>query len=173
MELTISDDIPPPNDGASTVTDNGSSSRFSCEVCSLPLTYAGKGRYPRFCAEHKPGPQRAANTTGGRTKSIDILISQMTDLYAGVATGLTFLPSEKVQVDGMILASGASKLAESWRPLIENDPKIRKFWTRMTTGSGYGAVIIAHVMIALPILSNHGLVPNGVKSPEPTGVPNE
>lgn len=38
---------------------------LTCETCGLPLTYGGRGRKPRFCAEHKPN-RSTVNTTGKR-----------------------------------------------------------------------------------------------------------
>jgi hypothetical protein len=128
-----------------------------CEVCSAPLTYGGRGRKPRFCAEHKP---KASAPTGKRSNSVDVLIAQIVDFYAGIGTVVTLVPG--CALDGMTVAGNATKLGESWRPLIERDPKLRKFWERMLTGSGYGALAFAHIMVALPIMANHGLLPKQV-----------
>jgi hypothetical protein len=37
-----------------------------CEMCGIALHYSGKGRHPRFCAEHKPGAQSGGD---GRKRS--------------------------------------------------------------------------------------------------------
>jgi hypothetical protein len=57
----------------------------------------------------------------------------------------------------MMIAASATQLAESWRPLLESDPKVRKFWQKITTGGGWGAVTLAHGMLAIGIMRAHDI----------------
>lgn len=127
-------------------------SGLSCQSCGSPVTYSGRGRKPKFCADCKPTAPKAVRTS---VKSVDILIAQMTDMYAAVGMGLSFMPS--LATDSMIVATNASAMAESWRPLIERDPKIRKMWERMCNGGGWGSVIMSHGMVALAIMRAHDI----------------
>ncbi len=152
MALDV-DDTPP-----SDVLTNNVPNGYSCRECGTPLVYSGKGRPPTLCDEHKPKAQQR-QSVGRKTTSVDTLVAQITDLYLGVAVATTmFAP-----IDGTIIGENATKLGESWRSLIERDPKVRKFWEKALTGSGYGAVLIAHAMVAIPIMSNHNLLPNSLK----------
>jgi hypothetical protein len=81
-------------------------------------------------------------------------------MYRGIAFGVGLLD----QFDGMALANGADSLAHSWIVLAQTDPKVRKFLQRITTGSGWGAVILAHTIVALPIIQHHNLIPERHKS---------
>lgn len=58
-------------------------------------------------------------------------------------------------VDAQVIASNASELAESWRGLLENNPKVRASFMKMMEASGWSTVIMAHLMVALPIFKNH------------------
>jgi len=152
-----SDDTLPPSDDT---TEPATSDELSCVVCAAPLFYGGRGRKPKYCDDHKP--IRTATGTGkGSAKNIDVLIAQMTDLYLTMSAGLSFIPA--AQADGMIIAVEANRLAESWRPLILRDPKIRQFWEKVCTGGGWGTVLMAHGMIAMAIANNHGVTLPGLK----------
>jgi len=154
MELTIIDsNDTPPND-----TGNRKG-ELECEICSVPLVYGGRGRKPRYCAEHKPSP---GNSNKGTTRksgaTVDSLVESIHGMYSMVAMGMTMLPA--TANDGMIVASKASDLAESWRPLLERDAKVRKMWEKAFTVSGYGTLIAAHLMVILPIAQSHNLIPS-------------
>jgi hypothetical protein len=157
MEIPSSDSPPtdtsPDNRGYDPPASSGSD--FRCQVCGTgPLYYAGKGRHPKYCDEHKP---KGSTTSKGRTGGgipVDILIEQIGQLYVAVSTGLTFTP---LALDGMVIADNAAKLAESWRPLILRDPNVRKFWEKVCTGGGWGTVIFAHGIVAMQIAKIHGV----------------
>ena len=140
------------NDGPDLVDNTAQeSSRFSCEVCGIPLVYSGRGRHPKYCDEHKTSktPSRKSG------KNVDTLILQIGEMY--MASGALLSMFEATASDSMLVSASASTLAESWRPLIERDPAVRKFWEKMTTGGGWGAVIMAHGSLAIGIMTVHGI----------------
>lgn len=137
---------------------------YSCEVCGEELFYGGRGRKPKFCDEHKKNRPPTSATRTTRSPSVDRLVEQISETYRMVGTGLTF--NNGTSMDGMVLLESADKLGESWRTLLERDPKIRKMWEKFFTVSGYGAVLAAHAMIALPIMQNHGLIKRPIAPPE-------
>lgn len=154
IQLAENDTTPPDVIAYQADDTDTSKSRFNCEVCGTGLTYGGRGRYPRFCDDHKPTkPQGGGTRSSG--KNVDVLIGQMTDLYLTASTVFTLVPP--TALDGMVLAQNANKLAESWRPLIERDPKIRKFWERICSGGGWGSVLFAHGLVAMAIMNNHNV----------------
>lgn len=163
MNITFESDDSSPDDNGDFVDADlltepvaTSSSEMTCQVCGIDIAhlYAGRGRKPKFCVEHKPtvGSRTAAS---GSTRSVDTLIGQMAEMYAAVGAGLTFIPP--TATDGMIISGHATSMAESWRPLILRDPKVRKFWEKMTTGGGWGTVIMAHSVVALAIMQAHNV----------------
>lgn len=161
MELHISDDTLPVMDD--TVNDESSNptafGELECQVCGKALIYAGRGRKPRFCEDHKPkGAKSSGSTNRSKGVPIDTLVNNIEQFYMTVGMGLSFLPA--TQPDSMTVVSSASQLAESWRPAIEANPKIRKFWEKMFTAGSYGTVITAHLIVAIPIMQRHNIIPS-------------
>jgi hypothetical protein len=58
--------------------------------------------------------------------------------------------------DGLLICTSADTLAESWRTVLDNDPKLRRMMKNFIKSSGWGSVVTAHLMVALPIMENHG-----------------
>lgn len=166
MELRIEPDLPidePPLE----TTINSDPSSGNCVVCGVELPYSGKGPRRKYCDDHRK--QASPSSAAGRTTNVDTLINQIGDFYRHIGMAASFVPP--TAMDGMIIAAEASKLAESWRPLIVKDRKIRELWQKITTGSGWGAVILAHGMIGMSIAANHGVhIPGLGPSPQPTPV---
>lgn len=84
------------------------------------------------------------------------LETAIADMYRGIGMGLTFVDP----FDGMTIAEGSDKLAHSWIVLAESNPKMKAFLVKLATGGGWGAVIIAHAMVAYPILAHHDMLPS-------------
>ena len=79
----------------------------------------------------------------------------MTEMYAGIGGTIGMFPP--LITDGMMVSASANALAESWRPLIMRDPAVRKFWEKVCTGGGWGAVIMAHGFLVLGIMRAHNV----------------
>lgn len=151
------DSAPADNDGFTDADDllnpgNSTGDELRCETCGTPLTYGGRGRKPRFCADHKPTRAVSKRSTG---TNVDVLIGQMTEMYAGIGGTIGMFPP--LITDGMMVSASANALAESWRPLIMRDSAVRKFWEKVCTGGGWGAVIMAHGFLALGIMRAHNV----------------
>lgn len=160
MDIHIEPDLPP-IETVETLTINSDPSSGNCVVCGLELPYSGKGPRRKFCDEHRK--QQPSSSSGTRATNVDTLIGQMGDFYRHVGMAMSFVPP--TAMDGMIVADQATKLAESWRPLILKDRKIREMWQKITTGSGWGAVVLAHAGIGMSIAANHGLHIPGLSGP--------
>jgi len=59
--------------------------------------------------------------------------------------------------DGTHIAKNADDLGESWRSLLDSDAKLRKRMLTMLEAGGWSQVIVAHVLVAIPIMRNHGV----------------
>lgn len=129
---------------------------YRCEVCGTSLTYSGRGRRPKFCEDHKKG----AKGTGQRPANMKALENSLADIYRGLGMGLNFIDP----ISGMEVANSADALAHSWIILAESNPKVKKFLLKITTGGGVGAVILAHGMVAIPILARHDKLPSFMSS---------
>ena len=167
MSLTISDDVPPiePDEPQELTGER------ICQSCGLPISdELSGGRRRKYHDECRP-KQQATTGKSGRAGGVNIdnLIQQMGSFYRNVGIGVTFLPT--CQPDGMAITVEAGNLAESWRPLIEQDKRIRDLWVKITTGSGWGTMIMVHGGLALTIASHHGFQLPGMKAVPQQEVP--
>lgn len=125
-----------------------------CEQCGTgPLYYGGRGRKPRFCDEHKPNKGSSSASAGG---SLGQLQSSVEQFYLFIAMGISMVDP----YDGMVIGNKAPDLAKAWVDLARTNPKVRKMLQRMTTGSGTGAIVMAHAMTIYPILEHHEMLPS-------------
>lgn len=149
MDISFSDS----EESGPDLTDNTvkDGNTLSCEVCSIPIVYSGRGPYPKFCDDHKKQPAKSRKSG----KNVDTLIEQIGELYMATGALLSMFPA--TATDSMLVASSATTLAESWRPLIESDAKVRKFFERLVTGGGWGAVIMAHGTLSIGIMRAHNI----------------
>ena len=88
----------------------------------------------------------------GKSKAdTNLIIEALKQSYALIGTiAVAFSPA-----DGFIIVKNAEDLAESWRMILDNDPKLRRRMKSLIQGSGWGTVVTAHVAVAVPILNNH------------------
>lgn len=154
MPLIIEDDAP--NDFFTSTDTPNTEHEYSCIECGVEIFYAGRGRKPRFCDNHKKSanPTSPTKTSGNKT---NLIVANIEQFYIGIGVGLTFVNA--TANDGMVITQSANTLAESWRGLLDTNPKVRKYWERTLSAGGMGTVVLAHAMIAMPILRNHGLLP--------------
>jgi len=97
----------------------------------------------------------------GRVTTTDKLIGDIEGFYGIIGLSLTAYP--KASFDGMLIAQSAQQLAESWRDPLDRNPKLKKLWAKVFQASGYGALISAHMAIAIPILQHHRIIPSAME----------
>lgn len=120
-----------------------------CLTCGVPLEYGGRGRRPKYCSEHKKNA--SATSPASNSGNLAALETAIADMYRGGAAGLMLINP----TDGLIVAEAAPGIAKAWIQLARTDQKVRKFLQKMTVGGGSGAVIFAHVAVAMSIMANH------------------
>lgn len=81
----------------------------------------------------------------------ELILKSLLKSYVGMGMAISIVAPQ----DGMIVVQNAEDLTESWRMLLDNDPKLRRIMKKAIQGSGWGAVISAHLAVAVPIISNH------------------
>lgn len=81
----------------------------------------------------------------------ELIIKSLTKTYASIGVFVRLANKQ----DGLIIVRNAEELAESWRMLLDSDTKIRRIMKNMIRSSGWGTVLAAHVMVAIPIIENH------------------
>ncbi len=81
----------------------------------------------------------------------EFILKSLLKSYVGIGTAVTLISPQ----DGYIIVANAEDLTESWRQLLDNDVKLRRIMKKAIQGSGWGAVISTHLMVFVPIISNH------------------
>lgn len=81
----------------------------------------------------------------------ELILKSLAKTYALTAQ-FVMLVSMK---DGAQIANNIETLTESWRQLLDDDPKLRKTMLKVVKSSGWGTVLSAHLAVALPIAVNH------------------
>lgn len=78
------------------------------------------------------------------------------------------------QHDGAQIAKNAHDLAESWRNLLDTDAKLRRRMMKMLEAGGWSTVVTAHLIVAIPIMQNHGVtLEHLIKRPKARGMEEE
>lgn len=93
----------------------------------------------------------------GRRSATDRLVEEIQGFYLMVGATLLVHPNPKVAADGAIIMQNATTVAQSWHDPIEKNPTIKKMWQSIFRVSGYSACVMAHVVLAMAIASNHGV----------------
>lgn len=143
--VTFLDDVPESGNPRPTSSD------LRCLTCNIPLTYGGRGRKPKYCDDHKQTTHNAGGG-GGRTPNkalVDRAVSQLELAYQLSGSGLVFI----APVSGQVIARESTKLAESWRPMLESNKKLRDFFIKVEKTAAWLPLIMAHGDVALAIVA--------------------
>ena len=138
------DDIAPP-----------STYEWSCETCGKELFYAGKGRHPRFCDEHKTGGKTRGKGTGGNVvlaRQAAAVLSQLNGLIAmGLLAPVTTIGLPLPQT-ATALAGAAEGFDETAYAALVTDPALCRLILRGGGASGKVALLIAYGMLAVAVV---------------------
>lgn len=128
-----------------------SSDDLACEVCGTPLVYAGRGRKPRFCDEHKPGtsrPRASGPARGSGGSQVEQAVQVMAGLYEGL--NLAFFLADPTGRASMEWVGNVEKLHDQNRQFLAQNPKLAKQIVKMGTSTGTAGFVFAQGMAVLP-----------------------
>lgn len=137
--FTFADDIP---ESGNPVPDN----MPSCVVCAAPLEYTGRGRKPKYCAEHKPSRGQSA-VSGKSSAIVNRAIDELTVLYGVLGQGIKF----RQPLAGELIFQQRDKLAESYRMMLETNSRFRRLFQKIETSAAILPIIAAHGQLAMAI----------------------
>ena len=138
-------DVPPP-DGFPPDEPPPASDDPSCLECGKPLIYAGRGRKPKWCDEHKP---KRTSGTHGRKASGDVAQAQaiLDGIYQGFTMGLMVLsPVAAAQWNSKL-----ESLQTTNAVLLAGDKDLTRSICKMGQGGGKIAFGVAHLMAIAPV----------------------
>ena len=140
---TIPDDEPAPE-----WLDKAETPDLSCESCGTPLVYQGRGRKPRFCAEHKPSAPKRASVPRGSSSDVASAMHTLGGLYDALAMGLMLVSPDAATV----WASQVENLQVKNAIILAADKDLCKMINRGAAKGGRYAFFAAHAMAITPPL---------------------
>jgi hypothetical protein len=123
---------------------------FACEVCGKELTYAGRGRKPRFCEEHRKGgaSKIGASARRGGSKDVEAACAALDSWYSMLTMGLML---GRAPQSANLLAESTETLKEKNRTYLAQAPALAKRIADMGKTSATYGFFSAQAMVLLPV----------------------
>lgn len=87
------------------------------------------------------------------------LKDEVAELYVLMGTMLV-APVDNLA--GRLVVKGADDLAEQWVKLSRSQPSVKRVLKKLVEAGGWSGVVLAHAMIAVPVMANRGMLPDPV-----------
>lgn len=139
-----------------------------CSVCGTSIPYAGRGRKPTLCDDHKNN-RKSAPTGGRKSAVVERAISELGMMYGLAGIGLKYASPAA----GEIVYENREKLAESYRMLLETNDRIRKLFADIEGKAAWLPIVIVHgdivaaIMFARAIEKAQRIEPDGEQESPP------
>lgn len=161
-------DVPPDSDD---VADGIVVDGKPCSSCAtfVPLSKGGR-QFDKCLACRRDARLNGGSTTStvkapaGRSANWEAPLQRG---LADMGQGFGMLVTMANQVDGQAIMAGSPRLAESLIAPARANPKVRHRLESIVEGGAWGAVAMAVLAIAMPILANHNMLP-GQRPAKPT-----
>lgn len=137
-DATIPDsapDVPPP-----------ASDDPVCLECGTPLVYAGRGRKPKWCDEHKPKRTSGTHTRRG-SGDVAQALAVLDGMYRGLTMGLMALSPSAAQMWNAKI----DDLQRTNAVILEGDKALTRSICKMGQRGGKAAFIAAHATALAPV----------------------
>jgi hypothetical protein len=131
---------------------------LTCAVCGKPLTYAGRGRKPKFCDDHRTGNgarKAGMGTAPARATKNEKMRRELTSTLGLIGVGLMAVEP----YDGLVVLDRAEATVDALMDVAEHNPRVRKVLESMIEVSVWGALGAAVAGMAAPIAAHHGILP--------------
>lgn len=138
-----------------------------CEVCGVQLDYSGKGRKPRFCADHKQTRTASGAAPRGRNTTWKGANDVERNLIAGL--DMLLLPAIAMDADAPLRKDAIAldlygpKIIHELVVLAATDVRLRNVLVRLSAPGKYGALLGATFALVLSVANNHLDLPQFLK----------
>jgi hypothetical protein len=146
------DDVPPATSPGGTVADE-----YVRRAASGRSAGGERVRASRKRASGAPAPEPEEDFTRPLTAAERTLKESILELYTG-AQMLAYMTDPPT---AEVLKVQKEACADAWVMLARRDARVRALLRKLTTGSAWGAVFMAHMPIVLPLLMRKGILPGG------------
>lgn len=134
-----------------------------CEFCGLQLEYSGRGKKPKYCADHKTAASRGETPTHGTRVPRTRTWSGGADVERNLIAGLDFilLPSLALDVDAPLRKDAVAldkygpRIIHELVVLAATDTRLRAILIRLSAPGKYGALLGATFALVLSVANNH------------------
>jgi hypothetical protein len=129
---------------------------LACLTCGKTLTYAGRGRKPMYCDEHRAGGNRKGSPAVNiRASKSDKMRRELLSMFGMIGLGLTAIEP----YDGMVVMDRAEPTVDALMAVAAENERVRKVLESMIEVGVWAALGTAVAGIALPIAAHHGVLP--------------
>lgn len=135
--------------------------RCQHDGCTNTMDKPARGRPPKYCPEHKATASKSPGSKGTRATAwanAAVVEAALTKYLAGIGLVVSFVNP----LDGECIASGAEAVAHELVELGRADKNLRKRLEFIATPGKYGPLVMSLTPIVIPIMANHGLLPQFV-----------
>lgn len=104
-------------------------------------------------------PKRGRPKGSVSQKTVDKIEDSINEFLA--IPGMMFAAAGDQQCAWILIGenSPGRAWASSWAVLAKESPQVRQVLTKMMQGGAWGGVIASTVMVAMPIMAHHGMLP--------------
>lgn len=128
---------------------------LACEICGTPLVYAGRGRKPKRCDEHKrdrSGTDSTGSSGGTRggagrgSASVEQAVATLGNLYDAVGLGFLLTSPQAASV----WTGNVPELQTRNRQILQGDPELVRSINRLGVKGGKFAFVAAQAWALTP-----------------------
>jgi hypothetical protein len=151
--------------------------RPHCVECGTLLEYSGRGRKPKFCAEHKPQSHKAGEGSTGRTRrtgtgKADREAQEIATAYLGTLKRAAAYVSLVDPYDAFVIMAASESNAQLFQGVVANNDKLRQYLSAAQGSGGLVAYLMSTlVTILFPIAAHHKLIPAEITRPDGQSIP--
>lgn len=125
---------------------------YACKVCGLPLTYAGRGRKPEYCDEHRKGARKSSDKVGKPNATNLRLAEQAADVlrqYNDMLAGGLYVGGMRETASDLAAKNDAFR-DQVCRALV-TDPALCRSIINAGQKSARGSLIFAYLVLGFGI----------------------
>lgn len=138
--------------------------RCQADGCDNTVPKPARGRPPKYCTDHKAGKAAGAGSENFNTAKsalsgkswpkaaeVETLLKKYVET---IGIGISFVHEK----DGQVIIEGGPDVVTALVELAKDERQLRKYLEWLTTPGKYAPLTLALAGIAIPIMSNHGLI---------------
>lgn len=137
----------------------------TCVVCGADIDWAGRGRKPKYCPEHKPSRGASAASGKGSSAVVERAVNELSVFYGVIGQGIKF----RNPPVGETVFQSRDKLAESWRMMLETNARFRKLFMKLESSAAIIPVLAAHGELIMAIYVQQQMAGVPVQSDSDSG----